>query len=115
MIDYLIGTKDYYKVISKDKQRLTVIRTFNLHGSLNKPGKLKVSAVTVPLVDLPTELIALKFKTGSKNTVEMYLNNGWQLGYRIHNASTKVEPSLKFDIQCIGHPLSVLSIECKWK
>ena len=55
-----------------------------------------------------------KFKTNSSNTVEMYLNNGWQLSFRIHNASSKVEPSLKFDVQFIGMPISILNIECKW-
>ena len=115
MVEYLVGTRDYYKVVSKDSKRLTIIETFNLHGTLNKPGKLKVSAITVPVIDLPTELVELKFKTESKNTVEMYLNNGWQLSFRIHSASTKVEPSLKFDIQFIGMPVSVMSIECKWK
>ena len=85
-----------------------------MHGTLNKPSKIKVSAITVLIVELPTELVALKFKTGSNNTVEMYLNNGWQLSFRIYNASTKVEPSLKFDVQCIGMPESILNIECKW-
>lgn len=115
MVEYLIGTNDYYKVISQDSKRLTMIHTFNIHNTLNKPSTNKISLITVPLVDLPTEIIALKFKTGSKNTIEMYLNNGWQLSFRIHNASTYVEPSLKFDIQFIGMPVSILSIECKWR
>ena len=115
MVEYLIGTDDYYKVISRDGKRLTIIKTFNIHGTLNKPSRVKVSAMSVPIVELPTELVALKFKTGSTNTVEMYLNNGWQLSFRIHNASTKVEPSLKFDVQFIGMPVSILNIECKWK
>lgn len=115
MVEYLIGTKDYYKVVSRDGKRLTIIHTFNMHGTLNKPSKIKVSAISVPIVELPTELVAIKFKTGSNNTVEMYLNNGWQLSFRIHNASTKVEPSLKFDVQFIGMPISILNIECKWQ
>lgn len=115
MVEYLIGTNDYYKVVSKDRKRLTVIHTFNTHGTLNKPSKVKVSAISVPVVELPTELVALKLKSNSTNTVEMYLNNGWQLSFRIHNASTKVEPSLKFDVQFIGMPISILNIECKWK
>ena len=48
--------------------------------------------------------MALEFKPGSTNTVEMFLDNGWQLSFRIHSASTKVEPSLKFDVQFIGMP-----------
>ncbi len=59
--------------------------------------------------------MALELKPGSTNTVEMFLDNGWQLSFRIHNVSTKVEPSLKFDVQFIGMPTSVLNIECKWK
>ena len=114
MIEYLIGVEDYYKIVSKDSKRLTLIHTFNMHGTLNKPSSVKVSAITVPIVELPTRLVALEFKPGSENTVEMYLDNGWQLSFRIHNASTKVEPSLKFDVQFIGMPTSVLNIECRW-
>ena len=115
MVEYLIGTKDYYKVVSNDSKKITLIHTFNVHNSLNKSSEIKVSAITVPVLELPTELVAIKFKSNSNNTVEMYLNNGWQLSFRIHNASSKVEPSLKFDIQFIGMPVSVLNIECKWK
>ena len=92
-----------------------MIHTFNIHDTLNKPSKVKVSAITVPVIDLPTELVAIKFKSGSNNTVEMYLNNGWQLSFRIHNASSKVEQSLKFDVQFIGMPVSILNLECRWK
>lgn len=115
MVEYLIGVEDYYKVVSMDNKRLTMIHTFNIHDTLNKPSKVKVSAITVPVIDLPTELVAIKFKSGSNNTVEMYLNNGWQLSFRIHNASSKVEPSLKFDVQFIGMPVSILNLECRWK
>lgn len=115
MIEYLIGIEDYYKIVSKDSKRMTVIHTFNMHNTLNKPSKNKVSAISVPIVELPTRLVALEFKPNSDNTVEMYLDNGWQLSFRIHNASTIVEPSLKFDVQFIGMPASVLSIECRWK
>ena len=119
MIEYLVGKKDYYKVVSHDKLHLTLIHTFNIHGTLNKPSKSKVSAFTVPVVELPTELVAMQFKTKqngekSNNTIEMYLNRGWQLQFRIHSASSKVEPSLKFDISFIGMPTSILNIECKW-
>lgn len=114
MIEYLIGFKDYYKIVSKDSKHITLIHTFNMHNTLNKPSKLKVSAITVPVVELPTRIVALEFKPDSSNTVEMYLDNGWQLSFRIHSAKSIVEPSLKFDIQFISMPMSVLNIECKW-
>lgn len=115
MIEYLIGVNDYYKVVSHDSSRLTLIHSFNVHGFLNQPSKIKVSAFSVPLVQLPTELVAMRYKTGSKNTVEMYMNNGWELSFRIHSASSKVEPSLKFDIQFMGMPATIFTISCAWK
>ena len=115
MVQYLIGINDYYKVVSHDSQRLTLIHSFNMHDTLNKPSKIKVSAISIPVVQLPTELVTMRFKTGSKNTVEMYLNNGWELSFRIHNASSRVEPSLKFDVQFMGMPATIITINCVWK
>ena len=114
MIEYLIGKTDYYKVISRDSKKLTLIRTFNLHGTLNKPSAVRVSAITVPVVTLPTRIVALQMKPDSNTTIEMYLDNGWQLSFRIHNAEDKIIPTLKFDIQFIGMPPEVTSIECRW-
>ena len=59
--------------------------------------------------------MSLEFKPDSKNTLELYLDRGWQFTFRIHNASSKVESSLKFDVQIIGVPTSIVSIDCKWK
>lgn len=41
MVEYLLGEFDFYKVISVDNKRMTQINTFNMHGTLNKPGKRK--------------------------------------------------------------------------
>ena len=42
------------------------------------------------------------------------MDEGWQFSFRIHNASTYVENSLKFDIQIVGMPASIISIDCMW-
>ena len=86
-----------------------------MRGTLNKSSRTKISAITVPIVDLPTEIVAIKMKKDSDNTIEIYMNNGWQLSFRIHNADSKVEPSLKFAVKFEGMPPSVLHLECKWK
>ncbi len=112
MLEYLIGLYDYHKIVSNDRRRITTIETFNVHGTLNKPSRIRTSTIVVPSVKLPTELVTIRLR--SNTTVEMYLNNGWQLSFRIHNAKTEVEPSLKFDIRFIGMPITVLTIECKW-
>lgn len=56
----------------------------------------------------------MEYKLGSKNTLELYLDGGWKFSFRIHNALTKVESSLKFDIQIIGMPKIIISIDCRW-
>lgn len=114
MFAYLVGMKDYHKIVSDDSKRVTLIHTFNLHGTLNQPSRVKVSAFEVPVAEIPTEIIATRFKRGSKTTVEIYMDNGWAFSFRIHSASTCVQPSLKFDVQFISAPASVLHVACKW-
>lgn len=115
MFEYLVGIKDYHKIVSRDDKRMTLIHTFNLHGTLNKPSKVKVSAFEVSKADLPTEILSMRFKKNSNTTVEIYMDNGWAFSFRIHSASTIVQPSLKFDVQFISTPVSVMNIECKWQ
>ena len=93
---------------------MTLIHTFNLHGTLNQPSSVKTSVFEVEAIDVPTEIINMRFKRNSKTTVEIYMDNGWAFSFRIHSASTIVQPSLKFDVQFISTPSSVLNIECRW-
>ena len=113
MVEYLIGKCDYYKVISHDNKAKTLVRSFNLHKTLGKSNN-PTSTNRVPSTELPSALLDLHFKKGSNNTVEMILDNGWELSFRIHNASSKVEPSLKFDVQFISMPSSIMTYECFW-
>jgi len=115
MVEYLLGEFDFYKVVSIDNQRITQINTFNLHGTLNKNGKRNKAKSTIPRVLLPSRIVSLDFKPGSDNTIELYLDGGWQFSFRIHNASTMVETSLKFDIQIIGMPTTIVTINCRWR
>ena len=69
----------------------------------------------VPVVALPTRIVHIDFVPDSNNTVEVYMDGGWQFTFRIHNAATYVEPSLKFDIQMVGMPTAILTINCIWK
>ena len=115
MVEYLLGEYDFYKVISLDSKRVTNIQSFNLRGTLNQASRTQKPIINIPIAELPDELVAIKFKKNSTNTVELYLNNGWQFSFRIHNASTKVEPSLKFDVQFEGMPTEIVLISCQWE
>lgn len=114
MVEYLLGEFDFYKVISIDNKKVTQIQGYNLRGTLNKASKKEFPKTIIPITKLPTRIVNIDFKPDSSNTVELYLDGGWQFSFRIHNASTYVETSLKFDIQIVGMPTSIISIECKW-
>ena len=114
MVEYLLGEYDFYKVISIDVRRLTQIQSFNMRGTLNQESKIHKPVTIVPKVSLPTRIVNFDFKPNSNNTLELYMDGGWQFNFRIHNASTIVDPSLKFDIQIIGMPTTIMTINCKW-
>lgn len=115
MVEYLLGEFDFYKVISIDSKRITQIQTYNLHGKLNQATSGNKPKIKIPIASLPTRIVSFDFKPNSTNTVELYMDGGWQFNFRIHNASTKVETSLKFDIQIVGMPATIISINCSWK
>ena len=94
---------------------MTQIHTFNMHGTLNKPGKQTKPKEKIPVATLPSRIVSLDFKPGSNNTVELYMDGGWQFSFRIHNAKTDVETSLKFDIQIVGMPTTIITVNCVWK
>ncbi len=56
---------------------------------------------------MPTQFYHIGFKPGSDNTIEVVCDEGWQISMRIESASSKVEPSLKFDVNLISLPSSV--------
>lgn len=102
LVHYLIGTQDFYKII-KGKRKIE-IQAYNIKGSLNQPyEKLKPKA-KIPKLKLPSRLIEVTFKGNSNTTLIVSLDEGWQISFRIHNASSRVEPSLKFDINLISAP-----------
>ena len=115
LVKYLIGSngKDYYKLIHNNNHTTTVM-PFNILGTLNKSASKSFPKIKVPKIKLPTRIIELAFKEKSKTTLILTMNNGWSISFRIHNASTKVEPSLKFDIQLKSKPEDIFYLNTKW-
>jgi hypothetical protein len=102
LVSYLVGNKDFYKVI-KGKNSVE-IHAYNLSGTLNLPFAKILPKYETPKVPLPTEIVDIDFKLDSNTTVIVTMNNDWVLSFRIHNASSRVEPSLKFDINLLKSP-----------
>jgi hypothetical protein len=115
LVKYLIGSngKDYYKLIHKNNHITTVI-PFNIFGTLNRAGDTREPSIIADGIELPTRIIELDFKENSKTTVILTMNNGWAISFRIHNASTITEPSLKFDIQLLSKPENMFYVDKEW-
>jgi hypothetical protein len=115
LILYLLGSngKDYYKMIHW-KNTTTKVQPFNLYGTLNQESSKKKPDIKFGKISLPTKVIDFSFKENSKTTLELTMNNGWAISFRIHNATSKVETSLKFDIQLLGQPSDLFYKYVEW-
>ncbi len=102
LVSYLVGNKDFYKVI-KRKNNIEIY-AYNLNGTLNLPFKEMQPKYKTPVIGLPTEILDINFKKNNNTTIIVNLNKEWSLSFRIHNASSRIEPSLKFDINLINSP-----------
>ena len=92
LIRYVIGKHDFYKVIKENGS--VVCQSFNLDGSLMWGAKLPI----------PTRVVECRVDSERDATAVLICDEGWQLSFRLHNARSKIEPSLKFDIQLVGQP-----------
>lgn len=93
-ITYLIGKNDFYKIMCKGSDRVE-LQAFNFSGELSTK-KTKY----------PTNINLINNKNGGIYSKTIVFNHGYSINFRIHSASSKVESSLKFDINAIGLPAS---------
>jgi len=88
-IKYIVGKHDFYKVISTNKKVL--IQAFNINRTLNTTKQ-----------PLPTKIDFIKNKNSSQYSKTISFDKGWVFNFRIHNASSRVEASLKFDVTALA-------------
>ena len=114
LIEYLLGRNDFYKIIAIDANKTTEIQAYNIYGSLNTVAGTAKPLLKISQIKLPSKIFDISFKENSNNTVIVTCDQGWAVSLRIHNASSIVEPSLKFDINLVGTPNLGKMIEA-WK
>lgn len=102
LVSYLIGNKDFYKVI-KSKNSVE-IQAYNMNGTLNLSFRDIEPKYKTPKIPLPTKIISIELKENNETTAIVTMDNDWNLSFRIHNASSRVESSLKFDINLLKSP-----------
>lgn len=113
LINYLIGKNDFYKLIAVDKDKLTEVQAYNIHGTLNRASGNNKSISDIRKIKLPTKFHKIDFLEENGvtkyNTLAIYCDCGWEISMRLHNASSRVEPSLKFDVQLMTYPKEIRS------
>jgi hypothetical protein len=88
---YLIGKIDFWKVVSRPDQ--VRLYAFNTQDSLSTNRTA-----------LPNRILGIDSFDGSQYSMTVRMNEGYQFNFRLHNASSKIESSLKFDVQSEGLP-----------
>lgn len=116
LVSYLIGHEDFYKIVKL--KNTAKVQVFNFNGSLNRRAGTISPAISLDKLKLPGRIVELSFRTDgsehSDTTLDMICDAGWQLSFRIHNASSRVEPSLKFDINLVGRPNNLETFVVGW-
>ena len=96
---YLLGEYDHYK-ITKENGAVSVL-SVNIGGNLEWGRRWRI----------PERVENISRNRGSTSTLRVSFAGGWQLSFRLHNATSRVEPSLKFDVQFISWPPNVAKQE----
>ncbi len=108
LIAYIIGRHPFYQVIKEDSKNLVIVKAFNVGGGLNKTVNGVKSRYKVSKVNYPTRIVEFDYAPKPphqmKDTLNMILDGGWEIAFRIHSADDPIKPSLKFDITLLGNP-----------
>ena len=112
LFSYMIGEYDFYKMMAFDKERRTQLSVFNIQGSLNKKTKFKKPERVLKQTPKPRVILAVT--EISNSTFQILFDEGWAFSLRIHNASGKIEPSLKYDVRLVGVPFELVNISFPW-
>lgn len=110
LLEYLIGRNDFYKIMKC--REIVTIQGYNLHETLNISSNSINPLNKVHKLKLPTKIINVA-RNGNNKTIITF-DKGWQISFRIHNASSKAEPSLKFDVRLEGVPPTLYSHNELW-
>lgn len=93
--NFLIGKRDFYKVIYESKRSRVLIQGFNLNGSLNQKQSGRRLG-QVPQIRKPRLITTQRIKN---NSLILTMDKVWVLSLRVHSADSKIKASgVKFDV-----------------
>ncbi|MEH7590420.1 HaeIII family restriction endonuclease [Priestia megaterium] len=98
ILPYLIGDRDFYKAKADFRRNELTVAAFDFNGTLGTRKRIHV----------PTRCLEVRVEKGQRDGMHNYISlnfdRGWEVKMRLHTASTKIENSLKWDVQFVGIP-----------
>ncbi|MCP9493284.1 MAG: HaeIII family restriction endonuclease [Pyrinomonadaceae bacterium MAG19_C2-C3] len=114
LIRFLVGRQDFYKVIAHAATETTELQTYSFAHTLGYNFVTKQPSTLIKRLPVPSRIISAAFKKDSHNTAVITLDNNWSVSLRLHNASSRVERSLKLDARLISTPPERLIERVAW-
>jgi hypothetical protein len=114
LLKYFLGRPDFYKTIVNRNKKVLKVQGFNLTGTLNQDASRIEPQIKISKLKLPTKFYYIDFVDNSTNKAIIAMDQGWSISLRIHNASKKVESSLKLDVRLEGLPQSLYQADEKF-
>ncbi|MFK4356501.1 HaeIII family restriction endonuclease [Bacillus sp. RC92] len=97
ILQYLIGDQDFYKAKADFRRREIKIEAFDFRGTLGTNRRL-----LAPTRCLEVQII--QGRSGMHNYINMNFDRGWEVQMRLHTADSRINNSLKWDVQFVGTP-----------
>lgn len=100
LVQYIIGTKDFYKLINDTSTKSVLVEEFNFNGTLHgKRSAFPTSLIDVENLEPDNDLVERR-----DPTKVFTFDRGYSFSFRLHTADSLVKPSLKFGIGAVGLP-----------
>lgn len=113
LLKYFFGCKDFYKIISLEKDKQTKIEGFNMYGTMNKHEGPHKPITKVRQLKLPTRLLNIDIVR--KTTLLVAFDKGWTISMRLHNKDEKATiTSLAWDVKLAGMPPELYQQQSPW-
>ena len=97
--------------MSFDNEQYTQVSVFNFNGSLNNTSTNMSPDRPIRKTPKRDKILSLWH---DDSYIRIYFDDGWTIKMRIHNASSRIEKSLKFDAQLEGVPATMMNLCFGW-
>ena len=100
VVRYVIGVRDFYKLIRQTDESLVVVQAFNFGGTLR--GRRSIMPET--LIDVEDLSPGSSLVARNDPTKVLTFDRGYAFSFRLHNGDGLVRPSLKLAVGAVGLP-----------